>query len=87
MEISLRLIKVGVTKKMRRGTADCFASFVIAIPTRVSCNFAVIKKLSGVLTLLSNENFTVRPLPTIVFSRGAAKDLNNHIKRLARMRR
>ena len=34
--------------------------------------------------LLSNENFTVRPLPTIVFNRGAAKDLNNHIQALGK---
>ena len=34
--------------------------------------------------MLSNENFTVRPLPTIVFSRGAAKDLNNHIQALGK---
>ncbi len=34
--------------------------------------------------MLSNENFTVRPLPTIVFNRGAAKDLNNHIQALGK---
>ena len=34
--------------------------------------------------MLSNENFTVRPLPTIVFNRGAAKDLNNHIQSLGK---
>ena len=34
--------------------------------------------------VLSNENFTVRPLPTIVFNRGAAKDLNNHIQALGK---
>ena len=34
--------------------------------------------------LLSNENFTVRPLPTIVFNRGAAKNINNHIQALGK---
>ena len=34
--------------------------------------------------MLSTENFTVRPLPTIVFNRGAAKDLNNHIQALGK---
>ena len=34
--------------------------------------------------MLSNENFTIRPLPTIVFNRGAAKDLNNHIQALGK---
>ena len=34
--------------------------------------------------MLSTENFTVRPLPTIVFNRGAAKDLNNHIQSLGK---
>ena len=34
--------------------------------------------------MLSSENFTVRPLPTIVFNRGAAKDLNNHIQALGK---
>ena len=34
--------------------------------------------------MLSNENFTVRPLLTIVFNRGAAKDLNNHIQALGK---
>ena len=34
--------------------------------------------------MLSNENFTVRPLPTIVFNRGAAKTLNNHIQALGK---
>ena len=34
--------------------------------------------------MLSNENFTVRPLPTIVFNRGAAKDINNHIQSLGK---
>lgn len=34
--------------------------------------------------MLSEENFTVRPLPTIVFNRGAAKDLNNHIQALGK---
>ena len=34
--------------------------------------------------MLSNENFTVRPLPTIVFNRGAANDLNNHIQALGK---
>ena len=34
--------------------------------------------------MLSNENFTVRPLPTIVFNRGAAKDLNNQIQALGK---
>ena len=34
--------------------------------------------------MLANENFTVRPLPTIVFNRGAAKDLNNHIQALGK---
>ncbi len=34
--------------------------------------------------MLSNENFTVPPLPTIVFNRGAAKDLNNHIQVLGK---
>jgi alcohol dehydrogenase class IV len=34
--------------------------------------------------LLSNENFTVPPLPTIVFNRGAAKDLNNHVQALGK---
>jgi len=34
--------------------------------------------------VLSTENFTVRPLPTIVFNRGAAKDLNNHIQSLGK---
>ena len=34
--------------------------------------------------MLSNENFTVPPLPTIVFNRGAAKDLNNHVQALGK---
>jgi alcohol dehydrogenase class IV len=34
--------------------------------------------------VLSNENFTIRPLPTIVFNRGAAKNLNNHIQSLGK---
>ena len=34
--------------------------------------------------MLSNENFTVRPLPTIVFNRGAATNLNNHIRALGK---
>ena len=34
--------------------------------------------------MLSNENFTVPPLPTIVFNRGAAKDLNNHVQTLGK---
>ena len=34
--------------------------------------------------MLSNENFTVRPLPTIVFNRGAANTLNNHIQALGK---
>ena len=34
--------------------------------------------------MLSSENFTVRPLPTIVFNRGAAKDLNNYIQALGK---
>ena len=32
--------------------------------------------------MLSNENFTVRPLPTLVFNRGASQQLNNHIQAL-----
>jgi alcohol dehydrogenase len=38
----------------------------------------------GVFALLSNENFTVRPLPTIVFNRGAAKQINNHVQALGK---
>ena len=34
--------------------------------------------------MLSNENFTVRPLPTIIFNRGAAKGINNHIQSLGK---
>jgi alcohol dehydrogenase len=37
-----------------------------------------------VFALLSNENFTVRPLPTIVFNRGAAKQINNHVQALGK---
>ena len=33
--------------------------------------------------MLSNENFTVRPLPTIVFNE-CGKDLNNHIQALGK---
>ena len=32
--------------------------------------------------MLSNENFTVRPLPTLVFHRGASQQLSNHIQAL-----
>ncbi len=32
--------------------------------------------------MLSDENFVVRPLPTIAFSRGASKQLNTHIQAL-----
>ncbi|MEM9622486.1 MAG: iron-containing alcohol dehydrogenase [Pseudomonadota bacterium] len=32
--------------------------------------------------MLSNENFVARPLPTIVFSRGASQQLSNHIQSL-----
>jgi alcohol dehydrogenase len=38
----------------------------------------------GDFALLSNENFTVRPLPTIVFNRGAAKQINNHVQALGK---
>ncbi|MGK0338961.1 MAG: alcohol dehydrogenase [Candidatus Azotimanducaceae bacterium] len=32
--------------------------------------------------MLSNESFTARPLPTLVFSRGASQQLSNHIQSL-----
>lgn len=32
--------------------------------------------------MLADENFTVRPLPTIVFNRGASQQLSNHIQSL-----
>ncbi|XOV84186.1 MAG: iron-containing alcohol dehydrogenase family protein [bacterium] len=32
--------------------------------------------------MLANQNFVVRPLPTIAFSRGASQQLNNHIQSL-----
>jgi len=34
--------------------------------------------------MLSDENFVVRPLPTIVFNRGASQELNNHIQSLGK---
>ena len=34
--------------------------------------------------MLSTENFIVPPLPTLVFNRGAAKELNNHIQALGK---
>ena len=34
--------------------------------------------------MLSNENFVAAPLPTIVFNRGAAQQLSNHIQALGK---
>ncbi len=34
--------------------------------------------------MLSDENFVVRPLPTIVFNRGASQQLSNHIQALGK---
>ena len=34
--------------------------------------------------MLSNENFTVRPLPTLVFNRGASQQLSNQIQALGK---
>ena len=34
--------------------------------------------------MLASQNFTVRPLPTVVFNQGASKELSNHIQALGR---
>lgn len=55
--------------------------------TQLECScYIYIQHIRGVKEhkLLSDENFVVRPLPTLVFNRGASQQLSNHIQALGK---